>query len=169
MAKIVIKRQNKGKTPTKHGIVLTCLAPRYQRILKENPIIKKYADDDRFLQAIFRIEDKRISVSHTTRPSIQPESKEVQQYNAVKDSYRVFDWHCAYCTTPIKSRIDTFVPSNFTCEKCFKYYLKGSEIIDQRVIESSLAFTETCKRMMIDNQKSFLKYIRKNEKSSSIL
>ena len=169
MANIEIKRQKPGKNPTKHGILLKGLAPRYQRILKENPIIKKYSEDDRFIQAIFKMEDGRINISHLSRPSIQPESKEVQQFNAVKDSYRIFNWHCAYCRTEIKSRIDTYTPSNFTCEKCFKYYLKGSEIIDQRVIESSLAFTEKCKRMMIDNQKSFLKYIRKNEKSSSIL
>jgi len=159
-----IRRQKAGKNPTKHGIILKGLAPRYQRVLKENPVIKKYSDDDRFIKAIFRMEDGRIRVSHLQRPFVQPESKEVTTYNAVKDSYRIFDWHCAYCKTPIKSRVDNFKPSNFTCPKCFKYYLKDSEIIDQRVIESSLAFTESCKRKMIDNQKSFIKYIRKNEK-----
>lgn len=160
---IEIKRQKRGKTPTKWGIVLKGLPPRYQNILKENPIFAKYPDD-RFVEAIFRMEDNRIRVSHKQRPFIQPESKEITSYDAVKDSYKIFDWHCAYCRTPIKSRIDNYKPSNFTCDKCFKYYLKGSEIIDQRVIESSLAFTESCKRKMIDNQKSFIKYIRKNEK-----
>jgi hypothetical protein len=165
MAKFEIRRQKAGKTPTKYGIVTKGLAPRYQKVLRENPVIKKYADDDRFIEAIFMMEDKRISVSHINRPFVDLETKEINTYNAVKDTYRIFDWHCAYCRTPIKSRIDNFKPSNFTCEKCFKYYLKGSEIIDQRVIESSLAFTENCKRKMIDNQKSFIKYIKKNDKT----
>lgn len=164
MIKFEIRRQKAGKTPTKWGIVTKGLAPRYQRVLKENPVIKKYADDDRFIRAIFWMEDQRINVSHNLRPFINPETKEINTYHNVKDSYKIFDWHCAYCQTPIKSRIDNFKPSNFTCEKCFKYYLKGSEIIDQRVIEASLAFTENCKRKMIDNQKSFIKYIKKNDK-----
>jgi len=164
-----IKRQNLGKTPTKYGIVLKYLPPRHQRILKENPIIKKYSDDDLFLNAIFKIEDRRIIVSHSNRPFIQPETREISSYSQVKDSYKIFDWHCAYCRVKINSRIDNYKPSNFTCDKCFKYYLKGNEKIDQRVIESSLAFTEKCKKMMIDNQKSFIKYIRKNEKPSRIL
>jgi ribosomal protein L37AE/L43A len=169
MANYHIKRQNLGKTPTKYGIVLKGLPPRHQRILKENPVVKKYADDDLFINAIFRIEDGRIRVSHLNRPFVQPGSKDISSYSSVKDSYKIFDWNCAYCNKEIQSRIDTYIPSNFTCEKCFKYYLKGTEKIDQRVIESSLAFTVKCKRMMIDNQKSFIKYIRKNEKPSRIL
>jgi hypothetical protein len=159
-----IKRQKAGKTPTKWGIVTKGMSPRYKRVLYENPVIKKYADDDRFINAIFSLEDKRIQQSHINRPYVNVETKEIGTFSEVKDSYRIFDWHCAYCQTPIKSRIDNFKPSNFTCSKCFKYYLKSSEIIDQRVIESSLAFTESCKRKMIDNQKSFIKYIRKNDK-----
>ena len=161
-----IKRSKVCRTPTKHGIVLKGLLPRYQKILKENPMIRKYSDDDRFLQAIFKMEDLRNRVSYFKRPFIHPESKEVTTFSIVKDSYKIFDWKCAYCTTPIKSRIDNYKASNFTCTKCFNTYLKGSEMIDQRVIESSLAFTEKCKAKMRENQKSFIKYIRKNEKPS---
>ena len=164
MIKFEIKRQKRGRMPTKWGIVLKGLARRYQRILKENPIIRKYSEDDRFVKAIFEIEDRRIYLSYKTRPFINPETKEIGTYLSIKEEYKIFDWHCAYCKTPIKSRIDNYKASNFTCPKCFKYYLKNSEIIDQRVIESSLAFTENCKQMMIDNQKTFIKYIKKNDK-----
>ena len=161
---IEIRRQNVGKTPTKYGIVLKGLKPRYQKILKENLVIKKYSEDDRFIRAIFRIEEEKIKVSYLQRPFVHPVSKEIHTYSFIKDSYKIFDWECAYCKSPIKSRIDFFGPSNFTCEKCYKYYIKDSKKINQRIIESSLSFTENCKRMMIDNQKSFIKYLKKNEK-----
>jgi hypothetical protein len=161
---INIRRQKEGKTPTKHGIVIVGLSPRYVRILKSNPIIKRYSNDDRFIQAIFKMEDLRIKLSHIQRPFVHPVSKEIHPYSFIKDSYKIFDWNCAYCNIEIKSRIDSFKPENFTCEKCFKYYIKDSKKINQRIVESSLSFTEKCKRLMIDNQKSFLKYIKKNEK-----
>jgi hypothetical protein len=161
---IIIKRQNIGKTSTKYGIVLKLLAPRHRRILRNNPVIKKYSTDDRFIRAIFRIEDLRSNISYINRPSIHPESKEISTFSNIKSSYKLFDWTCAYCKTPIKSKIGFIKPSNFTCEKCFNYYIKDNKKFDKRIIESSLAFTENCKQLMIDNQKTFLKYIKKNEK-----
>jgi hypothetical protein len=161
---VEIRRQNAGKTPTKYGIVTKGLKPRYKKVLNENPVIKKYSDDDRFIQAIFRIEDEKIRLSHLQRPFVHPVSKEIYTFECIKDSYKIFNWECAYCKIPIQSRIDRFSPDNFTCEKCYKYYIKDSKKINQRIIESSLSFTEKCKRMMIDNQKSFLKYLKKNEK-----
>ena len=159
-----IRRQNLGKTATKYGIVLKLLKPRFQRVLKENPVIKKYSEDDRFIRAIFKIEQEKIKISHLQRPFVHPVSKEIHPYSFIKDSYRIFNWECAYCKTPIESRIDRFSPDNFTCKKCYVYYIKDSKKINQRIIESSLSFTEKCKREMIDNQKSFLKYLKKNEK-----
>lgn len=164
MAKFEIRRQNQGRTPTKWGIVTKNMPPKYKKVLTENPIIRFYSDDDRFLSIIFRLEDRIISKSHSKRPFIDVESKEVKPYEEVKDSYLIFDWHCAYCKKPIKSRIDQITPQNFTCEKCFNYYIKDSSKISQRIIDSSFAFTENCKSKMIDNQKSFIKYIRKNDK-----
>lgn len=161
---IEIRRQNVGKTPTKYGIVTKGLKPRYKKILNDNLVIKKYSDDDRFIRAIFKIEDEKIRISHLQRPFVHPVSKEIHPFESIKDSYRIFNWECAYCKTPIESRMDRFSPDNFTCKKCYTYYIKDSKKINQRIIESSLSFTENCKRMMIDNQKSFIKYLRKNEK-----
>ena len=47
-----IHRQNLGKRPTKFGIVLDRLKPRYQKILKKNPIIRNNSTDDRFLNCM---------------------------------------------------------------------------------------------------------------------
>lgn len=160
---IEIKRQNKGKTPTKWGIRLKGLAPRYQKILQKNPIFRKYSDDDRFILSIFKMEDANIKVSYNQRPFVNPETKEVSNYATIIDQYLIFDWKCAYCKTPIKSRIDNYKASNFTCKKCFDYYIKDSKTYNQRIVDASVEFTTHCKKLMIENQKKFIKYIKKNE------
>jgi len=169
MTKFTIKRQNRGKTPTRYGIVTKGLAPRYKRVLDNNPVIKKYANDDLFLTVIFEMEDAVIKQSHLKKPYLHPETNQISTYKEVKETYAFHDWHCAYCKTPIKSRIDNYKASNFTCDRCFRYYLKSSEIIDQRVVESSVAFTQQCKKKMLENQKTIIKHIKQNEKSSKIL
>jgi hypothetical protein len=118
---ITIKRQNVGKTPTKFGIVLKLLSPKHRRILKNNPMIKKYSTDDRFILAIFRIEDLRSNISHINKPSVHPVTKEVSTFSKIKTSYKYFDWNCAYCNTEISSKIGDMSPSNYTCSKCFNY------------------------------------------------
>jgi hypothetical protein len=109
------------------------------------------------------MEDANIKVSYLKRPFINPESKEVSTYSNVINQYKIFDWSCAYCKTPIKSRIDNYKASNFTCQKCFNYYIKDSQTYNQRIVDASVEFTTFCKRLMLDNQKKFIKYIKKNE------
>ena len=159
---IEIKRQNRGKAPTKWGILLKGLPPRYRKILSNNLIFKRHYDD-RFILSIFKMEDANIKVSYLKRPFINPESKEVSTYTNVINQYKIFDWSCAYCKTPIKSRIDNYKASNFTCTKCFNYYIKDSQTYNQRIVDASVEFTTFCKRLMLDNQKKFIKYIKKNE------
>ena len=161
---ISIKRQNKGRTPTKWGISLKGMAPRYQKILKENKIFRLYSDDTRFILSIFKIEDSNIMVSHNKRPFINPETKGVSSYSNVVNDYKIINWECAYCKTPIKSKIDNYKASNFTCTKCFNYYIKDTKIYNNRIVEASLEFTTYCRRLMLDNQKKFVKYIKRNEK-----
>ena len=161
---INIKRQNKGRTPTKWGISLKGMAPRYQKILKENKIFRLYSDDTRFILSIFKIEDSNIKVSHNKRPFINPETKGVSPYSNVVNDYKIINWECAYCKTPIKSKIDNYKADNFTCKKCFDYYIKDTKIYNSRIVEASLEFTTHCRRLMLDNQKKFIKYIKRNEK-----
>jgi hypothetical protein len=166
---IEIKRQNVGKNPTKYGIVLKLLSPRYRKILKSNPVIKKYSTDDRFIRAIFRIEDLHTNISYLKRASVHPETKEISTFSNIKTSYKYFNWNCAYCNSDISSKLGDMKPSNYTCKKCFDYYIKDNRKYDKRIIESSLLFTEKCKQLMIDNQNQFLKYIKRNEKPSKLL
>lgn len=161
---ITIKRQNLGRTLTRFGIVLKLLKPSHRKILKDNICIKKYSHDDRFIIAIFTIEDLLDNLSYVNKPSIHPETKEISTRIKINRSYKYFDWNCAYCNIEIKSKFGDMSPSNYTCEKCFNYYIKDNKKYDKRIVESSLKFTEKCKQSMIDNQTMILKYIKKNEK-----
>ena len=166
---INIKRQNRGKARTRFGILLKPLLPRYRRVLLKNPVILKSSNNDRFLLCVFKMEDSIIKVSHLQRPFINPETREVSTYAQVKRTYKLIDWNCAYCKKPITSKVDNFKIDNFTCTKCYTYYVKDVNSVSQSVLDSMLSFTEHYKKLIKENQKKFLKYIRKNEKKNSLI
>ena len=102
---IDIKRQNRGKSPTKWGILLKGLPPRYKKILSNNLIFKRYSDDDRFILSIFKMEDANIKVSYLKRPFINPESKEVSVISLREPC--IASCTCAVCKkAPVNSRDD---------------------------------------------------------------
>lgn len=165
----MIKRQNKGRTKTRFGIVLSLLTPRHQRILMKNLILKNNSEDDQFIQCLFRMEDARIKISYKGRPFINLETREISTYSSVKDSYKILDWTCAFCKIKIKSRVDKFESDNFCCNRCYTYYLKDNKRISQLVIDSMIRFTDHYKGILLETQKRFIKYIKKNEKRHSLL
>jgi len=156
-----IVRQNLGKRPTRFGIVLDRLKPRHQKILKKNLIIRNNSTDDRYLNCIFKIEDRLTQVSHLKRVFIEPESGEISSFKKIKESYRLFDWTCTFCNTSIKSRIDNYEPGNFTCKRCENTYIKGTKRIPRKIIEESIRFTDHVKALIKSDQQKILKYIKK--------
>lgn len=162
---IDIRRQKQGRARTKFGILLSPLKPRHQRILIENPILKKHAYDDRFIRCILMIEDSRINVSHLMRPYVNHNDKTITLFHEVKKSFRFLDWKCSYCNRSIKTEINNYEPENFTCEQCYNYYVKNSKFINQRLIDASLKFTDHQKKIHRANQAKFIKYIKKNDAS----
>lgn len=166
---INIVRQNRGRAKTRFGILLSKLKPRHQRILMKNEVIRKNSNDDRFLNCLFQIEDAKINISYNNRPFVNLGTREVSTYASVKDSYKILDWECGFCKTKIKSRVDNFDSSNFTCAKCYKYYIKNSSTISQIVIDSMVEFGNYYKGLLLETQKKFIKYIKRNEKRNSLL
>jgi len=169
MSKIIIKRQKRGRASTRFGILLKTLAPRYQRVLIENPIIRKNSTDDRFIRCLFLIEDSRIRVSHLQRPHVHPVTREISTFSSIKQSYNFLDWNCAYCKTHIKSNVNKFRVDNFVCRKCYKYYVKDVNLISESVMDSMIKFTDHYKKIIREDQQKFLKYIKRNEKKNSLL
>ena len=159
---IKFKRQNLGRAKTRFGILLSPLKPRHRKILLDNPILKKNSTDDRFLNCIFSLEDSKMRVSHNIRPYMNRKDRSVSTYMRSKEINRFLDWSCAYCKVEIKSEINNYEPENFVCEKCYNYYIKNSKFVNERIIESSIRFTDLYKRELKKEQLKFLKYIRKN-------
>jgi hypothetical protein len=159
---IKFKRQNLGRAKTRFGILLSPLKPRHRKILLDNPILKKNSNDDRFLNCIFSLEDSKMRVSHNIRPYLNRKDKSVSTFMKSKEINRFLDWNCAYCRTEIKSEINNYEPENFVCEKCYNYYIKNSKFVNERIIDSSVKFTDQYKRKLKEEQLKFLKYIRKN-------
>lgn len=165
MKSIILKRQNLGKAKTRFNILLKGLAPRYQRILFKNPVIKKNSTDDRFILCLFKIEDAKIKVSHLRRPFINLDTREVSDYSSIIKSYKVLDWNCAFCKRSIKTKIDNFKSDNFTCSDCYNYYkIKEAKTVSDLIVSSMFKFVEHYKNILKENQKMFLKYIKKNER-----
>lgn len=162
---IEIKRQNHGGARTRFRIVLHLLKPRHRRILLDNPIIKKNSEDDRFLQCIMKLEDARITVSHANRIYFNRETREVLRYSEMLKSMNFLNWKCAYCKKDIKSEINNYKIENFVCKPCLSYYVRKSQFINQKLIDESLKFSEYHKRKIKEDQKKFLKYIKKNDPS----
>lgn len=160
---IEFERRGRGHAKTKYGLFMGNMPPRWQRIITENPIIKTFSDNDRILSCILLMEDAKVKVSHLSKTYINLETREISNFRAIKDQYKYLDWKCAFCKTPIKVLIHNYEPNNFTCDKCFNYYLKGSKTISQMVIDSSIAFTDKYKSMLREDQKKFIKYINKND------
>lgn len=167
---IQLIRQNRGRAKTKFNILLKGLAPRYQKVLIENPVIKKNSTDDRFILSLFKIEDSKIKVSYLKRPFFNLETREVSDYASIKNTYKILDWNCAFCKKPIKSKIDNLRSENFVCGPCTEYYkVKETKKVSDLIVSSMIKFVEHYKAILKENQKMFLKYIKKNEKRSTLL
>jgi hypothetical protein len=163
---IEIRRQNKGRARTRFGILLSPLKPRHQRILLENSIIQKNSTDDRFIRCILRMEDARINISYLRRPYIDRAKREIVSFFDLRRSLKYLDWNCAYCKVEIKSEIHNYKPENFTCKKCFDYYVKNSKFVNQRLVDESLKFTAYHKKLLKADQDKFIKYIKKQNDAS---
>lgn len=170
MTNIQLKRQNRGRAKTRFGILLGNLSPRYRRILQKNEVIKKNSNDDRFILCLFKIEDARIKISHLQRPFFNLDTREVSEYANIRRSYKVLEWKCAFCKTPIQTKIDNFKSDNFVCSPCYKYYkIKESKKVSELIVTSMIKFVEHYKNLLKENQTMFLKYIKKNEKKTTLL
>lgn len=162
---IEIRRQNQGRAKTRFGILLSPLKPRHRKVLLDNPILRRNSNDDRFIRCILRMEDAKTNISYLNRPYINRTNKEIVSFFDLRRSLKFLDWKCAYCQCDIKTEIHNYKPENFTCKKCFNYFVKNSKFINQRLIDETLKFTEYHKSLMKADQAKFLKYIKKNDAS----
>lgn len=144
-----------------HGI-FTDKLERYQRaLLLESPIIKNRAIDDSFIYAIFGAyvpEGRKVGTKlywdETTNNFVNKEQLLI--------NYNTVEWICAISGEPIRSRIDNFNLENFVHPDY--HDTLSAPMVDSRILKSSVDFRKHIKKLLLDQQKEFLKHARKNSK-----
>lgn len=157
----IFKKKIKGGK-SKQGISLVGLPTSFKTILEFNKVIAKYHDDDRFIESIFRIQKEQLNIQKNNRIYYNPETKEVSSKEYIKKTYKEHPWNCAYCETPIVSKINIITARNFTCDHCYDVYIKDATEINSRIVESSYRFTQEIKDKIKKQNKKIVKYIRRN-------
>ena len=160
----MIKRQNRGKRKTRHGIVLDLLEPKHRELLLEHNQIKEHSNDDQYLKILFKIRDLELNNQHFERLRVDPRTEEIVDLQELKESFRIVDWNCAYCLADIESSMNNFKPKNFVCDDCNERYIDGVRWVPNTIYENALKFTKHCKKIMREDQKKFMKFIKKNSK-----
>lgn len=162
-----VQRQNKGREPTRFGIVTKYLKKLQRRVLMDNQSLKKYAQDDDVLFCVFYMESHRSYTADRHRIMAHPNSLEIMKKENVIEQWRTVNWPCVYCKKTIRAEIGKIDKKNLTCEKCYNYYLKGRRKDDKKMINAAVEFTDLCRRIILENHKKTMSVLRSNAKSSS--
>ena len=156
-----IKRTGGPYPRNRYGVRYDSISKQQRRLLLEHPIIKERAQDDQFLHIIFEVCRHR-HVDRFDKLYFDWSTSEFVKMEELKESYDTIDWKCALSDKDIRSNINDFSAENFVHTE-YHDTLGGS--IDSRIWESSVLFQKHVKKLLMNQQKEFLKIVRKNSKS----
>ena len=152
-------RRTGGPYPkNRFGIRYDSITKKQRRLLVEHPIIGKRAQSDQFLHIIFEICRFHKS-DHNKKYYYDWSTNEFAKLKEIKKSYETINWECALSGKPIKSKINDFSAKNFVHPK-YHDTLGGS--VDGRILKSSVLFRKHVKKILLKEQKDFLKLAKKN-------
>ena len=158
--------RKKGSNRSRHGIALDPLPDYYKNILLDNSLsAENFKTDDQFVNEIFKIAEMERSGKAKNKFYYNPTENSIQQYRDILESSKEIEWNCAICDKDILSEMSLFNMENFLCNKCQESHNKKNKTIDQRIIDSSFKFHTFCRKILIKQQKEFLKYIKHFETS----
>jgi len=154
-------RRTGGPYPrNRYGIRYDSISKQQRRLLLEHPIIKDRAQDDQFLQIVFELCRHR-HVDRFDKLYYDWSTEEFVKLDVLKESYDTIDWKCALSDRDIRSNINNFNAENFVHPE---YWDTLSGGVDSRIWESSVRFQKHVKKLLLNQQKEFLKLVRKNSK-----
>jgi len=161
--KITDMRDSNGK----YKIVLYKLRPLHRAVVLENPIFKRFWNDDdyeQYVDCILRLESKYdyyskfddiLYIDSTNDEILIGDKQDILEYR------KLHPWKCAYCKDVIYAHEDDFSPQNFCCKRCGDIYL-NRPTIKTAVLESSYKFSEMLKAKIRRNESIMLSYIKEN-------
>jgi hypothetical protein len=161
--KYKIVRKNYGWFKRKFDILFKYIKPRHQNILLESEFARPLMRDDAFVDLVFRIADLEAHKKKRRAHYYNPFTGDITLYRGLEESSKEMPWLCAICKVDIVSRIDDFEPSNFLCVDCKEVHA-DAELVDVRIKDSSVKFTNYCKKHLSTEQNRYISYLRREMK-----
>ena len=146
----------------RYGVRYDSISKSQRRLLLEHPLLKDRAQSDQFLQIIFELTRPR-NATNDYKFYYDWSTDSFVQIDELKDNYEKIEWVCAFSGEPILSSINDFSPENFVHPD--HWDLINPKMIDARIVKSSIDFRNKAKKVLLKQQKDFLKLAQKNSKS----
>ena len=157
-----IKRTGGPYPRNRFGVRYDSISKQQRRLLLEHPILKDRAQSDQFLHIIFEVCRHR-HVDRFDKFYYDLSTDSFVNMSELKENYDTIDWVCAISCRDIRSNINDFSPSNFIHEEYLD--ILNPNFVDARIVKSSVLFQKHVKKLLLNQQKEFLKLARKNSKS----
>lgn len=157
-----IKRTGGPYPRNRFGVRYDSISKQQRRLLLEHPILKDRAQSDQFLHIIFEVCRHR-HVDRFDKFYYDLSTDSFVNMSELKENYNTIDWVCAISGRDIRSNINDFSPSNFIHEEYLD--ILNPNFVDARIVKSSVLFQKHVKKLLLNQQKEFLKLARKNSKS----
>ncbi len=159
-----VRKINFGWYKRRHGILLENLPPLKQRFMIENNYLKWLDSNTQAFEIIFKVEDMNEHEKNPNRILWNPFRETFTNIKELEKDSDVVDWNCSICKVEIKSRMDSRKVENFVCNKCSDAHNSRNKRVDQRIIDSSIKFTQHCKSLLKGEQREFMTYVRRSSK-----
>lgn len=130
----------------------------------ENHFMKWLNSDVQAFEVIFKIEDMHDHEKNPNKILWNPFRETFTTIKDVEFDSNLIKWKCAICSSVIKTRMDSKKVENFVCKLCSETHNTQNKRVDQRIIESSIAFTKHCKSLLKGELREFLTHVRKSSK-----
>lgn len=163
-ANIKIERTGGPYPMNRYGIRLKPLQKRHRRFLVENRHIKKWSDNDQFVQCVLRMQRVTTNDSTAYKTYFDWQSEAPIDLDGLKISANTLDWQCALSGKPIKSTFMNFDLENFIHPEY--YDVLKAPMVDSRILKSSIEFRRKCKELLLKERQEFLDLAKKNAKRS---
>lgn len=156
-----IKRTGGPYPRNRFGVCYEGLSRQQRRLLLENPLLKERAQDDQFLQILFEVSRYKNQTSKN-RYYYDWSTGDFMKMDKLHENYDMIDWTCALSGEPILSNINNFNVENFVHPGY--HDTLGGDMVDGKILKSSLAFKEHVKKLLMNEQQEFMRLAKKNSK-----
>lgn len=156
-----IKRTTGPNPRNRYGVCYEGLSRQQRRLLLENPLLRERAQDDQFLQILFEVSRYKNQTSKN-RYYYDWSTGEFMKMDQLHEKYDMIEWTCALSGEPIMANINNFSVENFVHPDY--HDTLGGDMVDGRILKSSLAFKEYVKKLLLNEQQEFMRLAKKNSK-----